>query len=195
MHPTVMNFLRIGTDGDVFSHHGVFCASLGSTLIQGRLARKLMRERIFARHELGVLARGGGEGIIPFKRMQSSRRTFAVSGIEQEFFVSRGMRRERRSPNRRTILRVVLRMGGAKKGKKTECGPRAGGSKKTRSFHGALAAHVHSVEVENHVAAGSGPAKTQHRAETREEKNFVELMAQGRARGTGKNFVVHHLAA
>jgi hypothetical protein len=83
-----MNFLRIGTDGDVFSHHVVFCASLGSALIKGRLARQLMREGIFLRHELGVLAGGGGEGIIPFKRVQSSRNTFAVSGIEQEFFVS-----------------------------------------------------------------------------------------------------------
>jgi hypothetical protein len=87
MHPPVMNFCRIGTDGDVFSHHGIFCASLGSTLVQGRFARQLMREDIFTRHELRVMAGGGGEGIIPFKRVQSGGGTFAVRGIEKDFFL------------------------------------------------------------------------------------------------------------
>src|SRR5208282_2988231 len=85
-------------------------------------------------------------------------------------------------------------MGGANEENRSEHRARARGSEETKNFHGALAANVHSAEVENDMAAGGGPAKTQHRAETREKKNLVELMAQRRTRGAGKNFIVHHLA-
>ena len=90
---------------------------------------------------------------------------------------------------------MILRTGGGKKKEKRECCNRASGFEKTQFFHRRLAANVNGAEVKNDMAAGSRPAKTQHRAETREKKNLVELMAQRRARGTRKNFIVQHLAA
>ena len=94
------------------------------------------------------------------------------------------MRRERWSRNWRTILRVALRMSGADEEKKTEHRARACGPEEAQVFHGELAADVYGAEIKDDVPAGGGPAKTQHRAETREKKNLVKLMAQGRTRRT-----------
>src|SRR5580704_9676471 len=94
MHPSVMNRFGIGTDRDVFRDHCEFRAGLSDALVQGSLTRKLMGEEILMRHELCVLACGGGEGIIPLERLQPSCGTFAIRGVEKEFLVRRRMRRE-----------------------------------------------------------------------------------------------------
>src|SRR5271166_1258821 len=184
MHPAVVNRFGVGTHRDVFRDHSEFRSGLRNALIQGSLTRELVQEKILMRHELCVLACGGGEGIVPNEGLQTGCSAFAVGGVEKKFLVRRRMRRHRRSRKWRSILRVVLRLGGANEENKIEHRGRARGSDEAQTFHPELAANVDGAEVENNVAAGSGPAKTQHRSETGEEQNLVELMAQSWARGT-----------
>ena len=83
VHPSVMNFLWIGTDGDVFRDHGVFCTSLGDALFQRRFTWELMRKYVLARQEAGVLACGCGQSVIPLEGLQSGRSSLTVSCIEK----------------------------------------------------------------------------------------------------------------
>jgi hypothetical protein len=133
-----------------------------------------VQEQILTHHDPGVLARSGGKGLIPFERLQSGCGTFAVGGVEKELVLCRGMPREWRSRNWRTILLAVLRSGGNAK-KKTEHGDPV--SERAPTFHRELAADTNGAEAEDDVAAGGGPAEAHHGAEAGEEKNLVELVA------------------
>src|SRR5260370_2595246 len=56
------------------------------------------------------------------------------------------------------------------------------------------AANAHGAEAQNNMASRGGPAETQHRAEAREKKHLVQLVAKIDARRPGENLVVHHPA-
>src|SRR5580692_6122760 len=56
-----------------------------------------------------------------------------------------------------------------------------------------LAADADGAEAQDDVAARGGPAKTHHRAETREKQHLVKLVPQVSAVGTGENLVAGHL--
>src|SRR5271157_4135377 len=57
-----------------------------------------------------------------------------------------------------------------------------------------LPADVDGAEAQHNVAARSGPAKAEHRAEARKEKHLIELVTQlWRVRAVD-NFVAGHLA-
>ena len=87
VHPSVVNLLRVGADGNVFRDGVEAGTGFGGALIQRGLTRVLMREIVLTGHDDGVLARGAGENRIPPKGLQVQGHALAVGGVEEGLLI------------------------------------------------------------------------------------------------------------